>query len=34
MVKTTRKAVKFDKRAAKYDGEFEGKISQKVCFFS
>lgn len=30
MVKTARKDVKFDKRAAKYDDEFEGKISQKV----
>lgn len=30
MVKTARKDVKFGKRAAKYDDEFEGKISQKV----
>lgn len=30
MVKTARKDVKFDKRAAKYDDGFEGKISQKV----
>lgn len=30
MVKSARKDVKFDKRAAKYDDKMEGKISQKV----
>lgn len=30
MAKTAKKDMKFDKRAAKYDGGFEGKISHKV----